>query len=201
MVQQHLFPAAAYVAGPGELAYWAQLKPVFEHFDLPMPVVYPRLRGAMISAKLEQDKASFGVDWELLQGPRDALEKQALQQVVHSPERDQLQEHRTAILDALEGLQVAMQGDRSKGMAESIRQHAEKGMQRLENTLIHADEAQAKAVLKRVDRLVTALAPDRKAQERVYNAFSFIFEQGMEFVPRLLDQLNLDTDDLQELRC
>ncbi|MBN2308569.1 MAG: bacillithiol biosynthesis cysteine-adding enzyme BshC, partial [Candidatus Hydrogenedentes bacterium] len=37
VVQQRLFPTAAYVAGPGELAYWAQLRPLFEHFAPALP--------------------------------------------------------------------------------------------------------------------------------------------------------------------
>ena len=42
LYQDALFPTAAYVAGPSEIAYFAQLAPVYERFGMPMPVVYPR---------------------------------------------------------------------------------------------------------------------------------------------------------------
>ena len=43
LVQDTLLPTAAYVAGPGEAAYFAQLGPVYDLFGVPMPVIEPRL--------------------------------------------------------------------------------------------------------------------------------------------------------------
>ena len=43
LFQDVLLPTAAYVAGPGEAAYFAQLDPVYERFGVAMPVVAPRL--------------------------------------------------------------------------------------------------------------------------------------------------------------
>ena len=42
LYQDALLPTAAYVAGPSEIAYFAQLLPVYEHFGMQMPVIYPR---------------------------------------------------------------------------------------------------------------------------------------------------------------
>jgi uncharacterized protein YllA (UPF0747 family) len=51
LYQDLLFPTAAYVAGPGEVAYFAQLRPVYERFELPMPVVYPRKSVTLVNAR------------------------------------------------------------------------------------------------------------------------------------------------------
>ena len=37
-----LFPTVCYVAGPSELAYLGQLRGVYEHFGLSMPLIQPR---------------------------------------------------------------------------------------------------------------------------------------------------------------
>lgn len=42
VVQDTLFPTAAYVAGPGEISYFAQLKPLYDRFEIDMPMVIPR---------------------------------------------------------------------------------------------------------------------------------------------------------------
>ncbi len=42
IVQDALLPTAAYVAGPAEIAYHAQIGPVYGHFDVPRPVLLPR---------------------------------------------------------------------------------------------------------------------------------------------------------------
>ena len=41
-VQQYLFPVAAVVLGPAEIAYWAQLRKLHAHFGLPWPLAVPR---------------------------------------------------------------------------------------------------------------------------------------------------------------
>ncbi|MEO8678973.1 MAG: bacillithiol biosynthesis cysteine-adding enzyme BshC, partial [Vicinamibacterales bacterium] len=42
LVQDTVFPTICYVAGPNELAYLGQLKEVYDHFGVPMPLMYQR---------------------------------------------------------------------------------------------------------------------------------------------------------------
>jgi bacillithiol biosynthesis cysteine-adding enzyme BshC len=42
ILQDSLLPTAAYVGGPGEVAYCAQLAPLYEEYGLPMPLIVPR---------------------------------------------------------------------------------------------------------------------------------------------------------------
>ena len=42
LLQDSLFPTLAYVAGPAELAYFAQIKEIYPLFGLEMPLLYPR---------------------------------------------------------------------------------------------------------------------------------------------------------------
>ena len=42
LVQDTVFPTICYVAGPNELAYLGQLKEVYAHFGMPMPLMYQR---------------------------------------------------------------------------------------------------------------------------------------------------------------
>lgn len=44
LLQDRLFPTIAYVGGPGEIAYFAELPPLYELMGLPMPLVLPRAR-------------------------------------------------------------------------------------------------------------------------------------------------------------
>ena len=51
--QDALLPTVAYVGGPGEIAYFAQMKGVYEAFGLPMPVIYPRKSVTIVEKKVD----------------------------------------------------------------------------------------------------------------------------------------------------
>jgi bacillithiol biosynthesis cysteine-adding enzyme BshC len=50
ILQDVVLPTAAYVGGPGEIAYFAQLAPVYAAFELPMPLIVPRARLRVIES-------------------------------------------------------------------------------------------------------------------------------------------------------
>jgi bacillithiol biosynthesis cysteine-adding enzyme BshC len=204
VVQQALFPAAAYVAGPGEIAYWAQLRAVFDHMDQPMPVVYPRSRAVLTSIKLNKLLKKYGFSVEDLYAAPDALQDRALRAVARNPALEALEAHKVAIRESVSSLGQDFSRVKGRfgdlpGMHATFSEHVEKGIARLERALLQADEAQVDAARKQVERLCVSLAPDRKPQERVYTIFSWLFAYGPELVPRLVDRLDTDRFDLQEV--
>lgn len=50
ILQDTWLPTVAYVGGPGELAYLAQLPPLYAAFELPMPIVVPRVSLRLVDA-------------------------------------------------------------------------------------------------------------------------------------------------------
>src|SRR5258706_1926438 len=42
LYQEMILPNLAYVGGPAEVVYWLQLKEVFDHYQLPFPILLPR---------------------------------------------------------------------------------------------------------------------------------------------------------------
>ena len=78
IVQDTLFPTICYVAGPSELAYLGQLREVYEHFGVPMPLVYPRATATLVDSATARFLNKYDVPLEDLQ-PQDeaALEPPA----------------------------------------------------------------------------------------------------------------------------
>ena len=73
IVQDRLFPTVCYVAGPNELAYLAQLKRVYEHFDVPMPLIAPRISATLVDAAVLKFLRRHDIAVETLQ-PQDESE-------------------------------------------------------------------------------------------------------------------------------
>jgi len=53
VLQSSLFPTLAYVAGPGEFAYYHQLRDYHHYHNVPMPWIVPRLSGTLITPEAE----------------------------------------------------------------------------------------------------------------------------------------------------
>ena len=73
LMQDWLLPTAAYVGGPGEVAYFAQYKPIYEWAGVPMPIIFPRASLTITEAKVRKvldrhavDIGDFGEDLDRL---------------------------------------------------------------------------------------------------------------------------------------
>ncbi|MBI4558732.1 MAG: bacillithiol biosynthesis cysteine-adding enzyme BshC [Candidatus Hydrogenedentes bacterium] len=201
VVQQHLFPVAAYVAGPGEVRYWAQLRSLFVFFGEPMPVVYPRARAVLLDTKSKTLMEKFGFSLSDLQRPREDLEARVSQLDEPNPAYATLEEHVAKIRDAFGDLEKALATiDRSAlAMLGKLVQRTVLELGRIQRSVIDRDIAGSELMWKQISRLQNVVAPWRKEQERIYTVFSYLFEHGWDLIPRLLDQLEVESFAVQEI--
>ncbi|MDP2323740.1 MAG: bacillithiol biosynthesis BshC, partial [Gammaproteobacteria bacterium] len=204
IVQQHLFPVRAYVAGPGELAYWGQLKGLFAQFEQPMPIVYPRIRAVLTSMKTNKLLRKLGLTPADLQGNLPDLEERALRASRQDPALGVLERHRAKLLASVESMEsdfyaIGRGGAAAVGLAEQFRGQVRQGLDHMERNLLRVDTARTEAIQNQLARLSTELAPERKPQERYYTLFSWVFQHGWDLVPRLIAALDHNDFSLQEV--
>ena len=72
IVQDTLFPTICYVAGPNELAYLGQLRGVYEHFGVPMPLIYPRASATVLDSAALRFLTKYKLPLEALQAQDEA---------------------------------------------------------------------------------------------------------------------------------
>lgn len=71
VVQDHLLGTAAYVAGPSEIAYFAQASVVYQRLLERMPVIVPRASFTLVDAHAVRLLRKYGIEFStLLQGPQ-----------------------------------------------------------------------------------------------------------------------------------
>ncbi|MCX7718154.1 MAG: bacillithiol biosynthesis cysteine-adding enzyme BshC [Candidatus Sumerlaeaceae bacterium] len=86
LVQDHALPTIAYVAGPGEMAYLAQMADVYECCDIPQPLVLPRSTGILVDAATARELEGAGLSVEdLLLPPDDLAAKAAAADPIMAP--------------------------------------------------------------------------------------------------------------------
>ncbi len=202
-VRRAVLPAVAYVAGPGETGYWGQTKALFEAAGYPMPVVYPRIRCVLSTAKVNKLRAKLGLGIEELYAPEEVLVERALRTQKKHPALTCIAQRREAVQNELQGLLSDLSAlhlkDHTSEMAESAAAQIHAALERLERAVLRSDETQNETLRKHVRRILHTLAPEHTPQERHYTVFSFLFAHGWELIPRLLDSLRIDSFDLQEV--
>jgi len=69
IVQDALLPVVAYVGGPAEVAYFAQLQPLYDAFHVPSPMVVPRAHFAIVDRRNAARMERLGLSLDTLGSP------------------------------------------------------------------------------------------------------------------------------------
>jgi bacillithiol biosynthesis cysteine-adding enzyme BshC len=82
VVESAVFPTLAYVGGPAETAYFAQIGPLFEAFGIRMPLVFPRFSATITPPEVDAARAELAItDDELKLAEHELLERVARRRV------------------------------------------------------------------------------------------------------------------------
>jgi bacillithiol synthase len=191
VVQDALFPTLAYIAGPGELAYFAQLKGVYAAFEVPMPAILPRASLSVLEARMPRLLERFRLSLSDLTVEPEQLASRVLRsqlppdlEATLTQARGQIEEifrrvrDKVAAVDPTLSATVGQTSGHLKGHLDQLERKAVQALKRRE-----ADTRQ------QVQRLREALMPGGKFQERVYPTLPYLAKYGPAFVRVVQDAI------------
>jgi bacillithiol biosynthesis cysteine-adding enzyme BshC len=171
LVQDTLLPTAAYIGGPAECAYFAQLPPVYALFGLELPMVAPRARLRVLDERTRQHLLRLGLRAEDADRPRDEVAAQVQTRPAWLPPADWLRARLIGPLEReLEAL-LPHAVSLDPGLAKNVRKtrdHVAYGVEKLLRRLERAALARDHVAAENLDQLLTELRPGGIPQERVY---------------------------------
>ncbi len=177
LYQEMILPNLAYLGGPGELAYWLQLKDVFEHYQVPYPILLPR-NFALVLNKTNASKfeklALAPID---LFKPSHVLKDEYIK--AHTDGEIELEAEKAAIHETYQQVaQKANEVDQSlEGFVGAEENKALKSLENIEKRLKKSEENKQKNELNQLLSLKDKLFPDGKLQERHDNFLNFYINQ------------------------
>ncbi len=194
VVESFIFPTLAYVGGPGELAYFAQLSGLFRRHEVGMPVVVPRASLLVVESKVERAMRKYGLDVDALREGSGLLSRFALDQL---PEdlSDALADWRGAIESrAATALKVSTAIDPVlKGAVAKARNSGLAALGALEKKVVRAVKRRNETTWNQVGKARTHLWPADKPQDRVLGPLQYLMRYGSNFVTMALDELAAGT--------
>lgn len=189
--QDYLLPTAAYVAGPGEIAYFAQLKGVYQHFGVEMPPLFPRASATILERRIAKLLDKYQLTVLDAFSDFDSVMKKAL--AAANPENipgefEKVTEEVKVVIDRLDPL-ITRVDPTLKGAVEATVSRMLHHLQHLEEKTTTAYRRKNEQVLQQTRKFQQSIFPNRDLQERVLNFTYFYNKYGEEFIEILFREL------------
>ena len=170
IVQDSLLPTAAYVGGPAEVSYLAQVEPVYARFAVEPALVVPRGRFRCVDARARRQLAALGLAADDLAQPLPELlariarapAGEAEPEALRRRAADEIQPALARIADAIVAAEPGL--ERAAARARATVSHA---LGRLTDRYARALAERDGVSRRRLQALRDALYPDGVPQERV----------------------------------
>jgi bacillithiol biosynthesis cysteine-adding enzyme BshC len=196
-----LYPVAATVLGPAELAYWAQMLPLFGWAGVVPPVLVARPMAAPVTVSDRRALEKLGIRLADLFAGTDSLlaARGGAREGALLEDLAEVRDGALAGLSALAPRLAAVEAGLGKPLEstrENVRFSLDKLIERTRAAAGRANEAEAR----QVRRLAAALAPGGRPAERVYTPLGWLLRHGRAgLVGPLKEQLRWDAAGLQEI--
>lgn len=192
IVQDAIFPTIAYIAGPGELAYFAQLRGAYQAFDVPMPLVVPRAFITLLDPRVAQLLERFRLSLPDLTQEPEQLASRVMRTLLPADFGVALAKARQGASDIFHDMAEAIAAidPTLKATAGQAAGHFQGHLDQLERKAVQALKRRETEARQQIQRLREALMPGGKPQERVFPILPFLARYG----PGLIETIRTAID-------
>lgn len=190
LYQEVVLPNLCYIGGGGEIAYWLELKSMFEAMNVPFPVLLLRNSVLAITEKQRKklDKLNLSVG-DLFLKQSSFINKKIREisniDIDFSPQKQLLEEQFEALYDIAEKTDKSFLG---AVKAQEVKQ--KKGLDNLEKRLLRAQKRKLEDQVRRMTEIQNELFPNQSLQERTLNFSELYLELGEDLIPMLMEALH-----------
>ena len=194
LVQDSIFPTACYVAGPSELAYLGQLRGVYEHFGVPMPLVYQRATVTLVDSATLRFLTRHELKLEDLQPQDDSTLNRLLQAQLPSSVEEALSRGTSDVQRAMQQIIEALPlvDPTLAGAAKTTLGKMEHDLRTLQGKVIQAAKKKDETLRRQFLRARAQVFPLGEPQERTLGLVFFLNRYGPALVEKLLAELPLE---------
>lgn len=201
LMQDWLLPTAVYVAGPGEVAYFAQFKGLYDWAGLHMPIIYPRASLTLMERRIGKILEKNGLEMPAFEQQVDKLFREMVLENMETDLDEAFKEASTGIHQAINQIKPVIEGvDRSLvKSAEATRAAFMKEWNQLKGKLLKSEKQQHDVLRGQLERASSALFPMGIPQERFFSPVYFLNKYGPDFFSGMTERMDLDTSEHQIL--
>jgi bacillithiol biosynthesis cysteine-adding enzyme BshC len=197
IVQDFLLPTIAYIGGPAEIAYFAQLRPNYKLLDRVEPVVLPRASFTLIEKRHAKTMSKHGIEFaDLFEGQEEVMKK-VVERSLDQNTATIFDESEKVFHEQVEKLRESLMAV-DPTLAEALKSGREKIFYQLNNLrtrFIHNRSKRDETMQQQIERLFAVLYPNKNLQEREINVSYFLARYGYELIDRLYQEVEIGFQD------
>ncbi len=191
LYQEMILPNLAYIGGPAEVAYWLQLKSVFDHYTTPFPILVPRNFAMIINKGLYKRIEKLGIRTDELFKDFHDLKQEFIArnsdgEIILDDEIKQVNELFNKIKSKASLVDKSLEGFVA---AEAVKTN--KSLENIAKRLRKAEESKQDTEISQLENVLSKLFPAGNLQERHDNFLNFYLNN-----PGFIDELKSAFDPL-----
>ncbi len=200
--QDTLFPTVAYVGGPGEIAYFAQMKGVYESFDLPMPIIFPRATVTIAEKNIEKVLKRYNIKIQDIWHDTDRV----INEIIKKQVPDSLDKiigaaasHLERDFESIEQELMAFEPTLKKS-ADLALGRMNQQLRFLEKKIMQATKKRNSVVIGQLYRAKNSLYPLNHLQERAFNIVPYLIKYSYALMDRLYQAIDIANHEHQIIK-
>jgi len=192
--QDYLLPTAFYVAGPSEISYFAQVKPLYSFFNISPPIIYPRSSATYAENSISKILDKYSISIGDLFINVENVKRSVIDSITETSLEDVFADVSNEIELAFDRLKEKL-FELDKQTADGSKKYRDKIINSLQELRGKAENTQKKkyeVTLRQIDRAAINLYPNSNLQERELNFVNFTNKYGMDFINFIFDNLEIN---------
>jgi uncharacterized protein YllA (UPF0747 family) len=181
LVERAILPTVAYMAGPGELAYFAQVAALGSVLDVPAPMAVPRWSGLIIEPYVERILSRYHLDVDDFREPHAVVRRLVAERMSPRVPRS-IADLREALRQAVDAVRSSLEQEDPGLVEPRVIDGAEYQLRhridRFERRVLAAAKRRETAIVEQVTAAHAALFPLGKPQERILNLVPILAREG-----------------------
>jgi len=201
ILQDRILPTLSYVAGPGEIAYYAQMSGIYEYFDQSMPQIVPRFSATLIESSVDRIMEKLPFDLEDYSKRIEDLESEYIEQT-DQPDLEKIFGDWKQRIDSITEEKKSVIGEIDptlKNTAGKASATYFSELDKLKGKLYKSLKQQEKTQLERIIKIKSNLFPNGNLQEREIAFIYYLNKYGTELFDDILTSLENQEPDTHKL--
>jgi bacillithiol biosynthesis cysteine-adding enzyme BshC len=190
LYQQKILPNLAYIGGPGEIAYWLELKAMFNYHKIAFPILMPRNFALLTDEKSIQQFNKLGFEIDDIFKNVDVLSKEY---VTKNVDKDFFMavetEKVTAIFNKISDKAIKVDVTLKAGVEAEL-QKTINAIKTIESKMMKAEKQKQETGIQQLKKLKSKFFPEGIVQERYDNFAPYYLKTGKQFIERLKEEFD-----------